>query len=42
MTGDAVPSVRQVLFVGHTGREEARAAVRGAAQRLTAAGVAGH
>jgi len=28
-----------VLFVGHTGREEARAAVRGAAQRLTAADV---
>jgi NAD+ kinase len=30
---------RTVLFVGHTGREEARAAVRGAAERLIAAGV---
>ena len=30
---------RTVLFVGHTGREEARTALRGAARRLVAAGV---
>jgi NAD+ kinase len=39
VTGRTARSERQVLFVGHTGREEARAAVRGAAQRLTGAGV---
>jgi NAD+ kinase len=39
VTGRTGRSERQVLFVGHTGRQEARAAVRGAAQRLADAGV---